>query len=159
MAAEKDDEREASQQVTPPIVPTDLHSSHSSCTLQASHSQQDFLSQILSTSSLQESQVALHPLPNPAPAAALAPPPQIQPETPQRRPTGRRLFETPGEPGRLEDASPLTTGVRRLVTPELDAYNTVIKALAGANVKLSLRGQNTLREIIREDAYTMIRNG
>jgi hypothetical protein len=57
----------------------------------------------------------------------------------------------------LTDAPP--SGARRLVTPELDAYNTVIKALAAVHVKLSLRGQNTLREIIREDAYTIDREG
>lgn len=161
---EKEEDREASQQVTPPSgTPPQIASTHTLLQSQIGLSQ-TLPSQMPSTGPLWQSQISLPQASAPqpptqlAPENTLAPPPAIQPDTP-RRPIGRRLFETPGSatPGLLADAPP--SGARRLVTPELDAYNIVIKALAAANVKLSLRGQNTLREVIREDAYTLDRDG
>jgi hypothetical protein len=166
-------ERQASQQLTPPLGTPPPPSTHT-----LGQSQVSLPSQLPSAGPLSQTQAsnpqASPPVPSlpsqmpstgplwqsgdspPAQPATLAPAPAIRPETP-RRPTGRRLFDSPGCAAPLTDAA--TSGARRLVTPELDAYNTAIKALAAVNVKLSLRGQNTLREIIREDAYTMGREG
>ena len=44
-------------------------------------------------------------------------------------------------------------GRRKLSKEELDTYNVVVKALAGANVKLSVKGQNALRDIIKEEDF------
>lgn len=50
---------------------------------------------------------------------------------------------------------PLTpgSGRRKLSLQELDTYNVVVKALVGANVKLSVKGQNALRDIIKEEDF------
>jgi hypothetical protein len=42
---------------------------------------------------------------------------------------------------------------RRLSMQELETYNTVMRALAGANVKLSVKGQNALRDIVKEEDF------
>ncbi len=47
------------------------------------------------------------------------------------------------------------SGKRRLSARELETYNVIIKALAGANVKLSVKGQNALRDIVKEDDFWM----
>lgn len=49
--------------------------------------------------------------------------------------------------------TPSRAGGRRLSTQELETYNVIVRALAGANVKLSVKGQSALREIVKEDDF------
>lgn len=80
---------------------------------------------------------------------APAPSPASEPRTPRSHTRGRSFSQempplNPPTPG---------SGRRKLSMQELETYNVVIKALAGANVKLSMKGQNALRDIVKEDDF------
>jgi hypothetical protein len=45
------------------------------------------------------------------------------------------------------------SGRRKLSAQELETYSVMIKALAGADVKLSMKGQNALRDIVKEEDF------
>ena len=82
----------------------------------------------------------------------LPPPlPPAQPQTPRTPPSKGK--ERAPYPGPVPFALTPSPGRRRLSSPELRAYNSAIKALAADKVKLSLKGQNALRDIIKEESY------
>lgn len=88
------------------------------------------------------------PPPTLRPENALAPSPAFQPRTPRSNNRGRAMHDMP-------PPNPPTpgSGRRRLSAQELETYNVVIRALTGANVKLSGKGQKALRDIIKEEDF------
>ncbi|KAJ9152297.1 hypothetical protein NKR19_g4523 [Coniochaeta hoffmannii] len=112
----------------------------------------------VSGSSIVAPQVPLQAPPRPstpprtarAPADAHAPSVVVEPRTPKSHTRGRPRQEMPPPNPPTPDS-----GKRRLSARELETYNVIIKALAGANVKLSVKGQNALRDIVKEDDFWM----
>lgn len=90
------------------------------------------------------------PRPNtPPPTARLENPLVLQPRTPRSHTRGRTETQDMPPPNPPTPGS----GRRRLSVQELNTYNVMIRALAGANVKLSVKGQNALRDIVKEEDF------
>ncbi|KAB5585257.1 hypothetical protein GE09DRAFT_1070013 [Coniochaeta sp. 2T2.1] len=113
----------------------------------------------LPSATLQASSVQAGPRPNTPPptarvpgnAHALTPSPTFEPRTPTSHKRGRMMRQEMAPPNPTTPGS--GSGRRKLSEHELDTYNVVVKALAGANVKLSVKGQNALRDIIKEEDF------
>ncbi|OIW25761.1 hypothetical protein CONLIGDRAFT_635546 [Coniochaeta ligniaria NRRL 30616] len=89
------------------------------------------------------------PPPTARPGNALAPSPASEPRTPRSHTRGRTAVREMPPPNPPTPGS----GRRKLSLRELETYNVVVRALAGASVKLSVKGQNALREIVKEDDF------
>ena len=81
------------------------------------------------------------------------PPPPQPPRTPTSKSRATFSLEERPKPPAFE--LPPSPNRRRLTSPELKAYNVVIKSLSAERVGLTLKGQNALREIIKEESYRM----
>lgn len=96
-------------------------------------------------------------IPAQAPRRPNTPPPTARPENPlvlqPRTPRSRTRGRTETQEMPPPDPRTPGSGRRRLSVQEFHTYNAMIRALAGANVKLSVKGQNALRDIVKEEDF------